>query len=171
MSIRNGMPAADLPVVTWRKSRRSGPQGGNCVEIANLPDGQVAIRNSRHPAGPALVFTPDEWDAFVGGAKDGDFDLLRRRGCPFPDAGQARGGRWSRQDHRPLLPPTTSTPATADLPRRTRRDGAPPASPPPTPRRREASGDGKVEFPVLGPDQEALPFVAVVDVGRLAPVL
>jgi hypothetical protein len=74
MSIRNGMPAADLPAGTWRKSRRSGPQGGNCVEIAQLADGQVAIRNSRHPAGPALVFSPGEWAAFVGGAKDGDFD-------------------------------------------------------------------------------------------------
>ena len=74
MSIRNGMPATDLPAVMWRKSRRSGPQGGNCVEIAQLADGQVAIRNSRHPAGPALVFSPDEWAAFVGGAKDGDFD-------------------------------------------------------------------------------------------------
>ena len=50
MSIRNGMPASELPEVTWRKSRRSGPQGGNCVEIAQLPNGQVAIRNSRHPA-------------------------------------------------------------------------------------------------------------------------
>src|ERR1700721_2302120 len=60
MSIRNGMPAADLPAVTWRKSRRSGPQGGNCVEIAQLTDGQVAVRNSRHPAGPALVFSPDD---------------------------------------------------------------------------------------------------------------
>jgi len=74
MSIRNGMPASDLPAVTWRKSRRSGPQGGNCVEIAYLPDGQVAIRNSRDAAGPALVFTPGEWTAFVGGARDGDFD-------------------------------------------------------------------------------------------------
>jgi hypothetical protein len=33
----------------------------------------VAVRNSRHPAGPALVFTAAEWDAFVGGARDGDF--------------------------------------------------------------------------------------------------
>ncbi len=74
MSVRNGMPAADLPGVTWRKSRRSGPQGGNCVEVARLADGQVAVRNSRHPAGPALVFTAAEWAAFVGGAKDGDFD-------------------------------------------------------------------------------------------------
>jgi hypothetical protein len=68
------MPAAELPEVTWRKSRRSGPQGGNCVEVARLADGQVAVRNSRHYDGPALVFTAAEWIAFVGGARDGDFD-------------------------------------------------------------------------------------------------
>jgi Domain of unknown function (DUF397) len=73
MAIRNGMPAAELTGVSWRKSTRSGPQGGNCVEIGHLPDGRVAVRNSRHPAGPALVFTPAEWDAFIGGAKDGEF--------------------------------------------------------------------------------------------------
>jgi hypothetical protein len=66
MTIRNGMPASELPEVTWRKSRRSGPQGGNCVEVAHLPGGQVAVRNSRHPAGPTLVFTSAEWAAFVG---------------------------------------------------------------------------------------------------------
>ena len=76
MSIRNGMPAADLTEVSWRKSRRSGPQGGNCVEVANLPDGQVAMRNSRHPAGPALVFTAAEWAAFLGGAWDEVLSLL-----------------------------------------------------------------------------------------------
>jgi len=75
MSIRSGMPAAELPAgVTWRKSRRSGPQGGNCVEVAQLPDGRVAVRNSRHPAGPALVFTAAEWGAFVRGAGNGYFD-------------------------------------------------------------------------------------------------
>jgi len=74
MSVRNGMPATELPEVTWHKSRRSGPQGGNCVEVARLADGQVAVRNSRHCDGPALVFTAAEWAAFVGGARDGDFD-------------------------------------------------------------------------------------------------
>lgn len=74
MRIHNGMSASDVPAVTWRKSSRSGPQGGNCVEIARLPDGQIAIRNSRHPAGPALVFTSGEWAAFIGGARDGEFD-------------------------------------------------------------------------------------------------
>jgi Domain of unknown function (DUF397) len=74
MSVRNGMPAAELSEVRWHKSRRSGPQGGNCVEVARLADGQVAVRNSRHLAGPALVFTAAEWAAFVGGARDGEFD-------------------------------------------------------------------------------------------------
>lgn len=73
MTIRNGMPASELDGVEWRKSRRSGPQGGQCVEVAHLPDGQVAVRNSRHPSGPALLFTPSEWDAFVGGVKDAEF--------------------------------------------------------------------------------------------------
>jgi hypothetical protein len=35
----------------------------------------VAVRDSKDPAGPVLVFTAPEWDAFVGGAKDGEFDL------------------------------------------------------------------------------------------------
>jgi hypothetical protein len=43
------------------------------VEVAFLGDGQVAVRNSRHASGPALVFTAAEWDAFVGGARDGEF--------------------------------------------------------------------------------------------------
>jgi hypothetical protein len=74
MAIRNGMQASDLDV-TWRKSSWSGPQGGNCVEFAKLPDGQVAIRNSRHPSGPALVFTPGEWDAFSKAVVGGEFEL------------------------------------------------------------------------------------------------
>lgn len=73
MIIRDGIAASELQGVHWRKSSRSGPQGGNCVEVANLADGQVAVRNSRHPDGPALVFTAAEWDAFIGGAKDGEF--------------------------------------------------------------------------------------------------
>ena len=72
-SIRNGMPASALAGVTWIRSRRSGPTGGNCVELAFLPAGDVALRNSRHPDGPALVFTRPEWDAFLGGAGDGEF--------------------------------------------------------------------------------------------------
>jgi len=72
-SIRNGMRASALADSEWIKSRRSGPTGGNCVEVALLTGGEVALRNSRHPDGPALVFTRPEWEAFLGGAADGDF--------------------------------------------------------------------------------------------------
>ena len=72
-SIRNGINATAIPGASWVKSRRSGPTGGNCVEVAFLPHGEVAMRNSRYPDGPALVFSRAEWDAFLGGAQDGEF--------------------------------------------------------------------------------------------------
>lgn len=71
----SGMPAARLDGVVWRKSHFSNPSG-NCVEVAELPDGRVAMRNSRDPEGPALIYTRCEVDAFVRGAKSGDFDDL-----------------------------------------------------------------------------------------------
>lgn len=64
----------DLRRAVWRKSAHSGAHTDNCVEIAFV-DRAVAVRDSKNPDGPVLIFTPDEWDAFVGGAKDGEFDL------------------------------------------------------------------------------------------------
>ena len=65
----------DLTSAIWRKSSYSGSSGGNCVEIArNLP-GVIAVRDSKNPEGPALVFSPEEWRAFLAGARDGQFDL------------------------------------------------------------------------------------------------
>jgi Domain of unknown function (DUF397) len=58
----------------WIKSSFSGPTGGNCVEVAFLAGGQVAVRNSRHADGPELAFTRAEWDAFLLGARGGEFD-------------------------------------------------------------------------------------------------
>lgn len=64
----------DLDNAVWRKSTRSGPWTDNCVEVAFV-GGAIAVRDSKDAAGPVLVFTPGEWDAFVDGAKDGEFDL------------------------------------------------------------------------------------------------
>jgi len=74
MPVENGIPAGQLEV-TWRKSKASNPSGA-CVEVAMLPDGEVAVRNSRHPSGPALIYTRAEIAAFLAGAKAGEFDDL-----------------------------------------------------------------------------------------------
>ncbi|KJK40274.1 hypothetical protein UK15_08010 [Streptomyces variegatus] len=75
MQYDNGVPADRIMGALWIKSTAS--QGaGNCVEVAELPDGRVAVRNSRHPSGPALVYTRQEMAAFVAGARDGEFDGL-----------------------------------------------------------------------------------------------
>lgn len=70
----NGMPAEELTAV-WQKSRFSNPSG-NCVELANVPGAGIAVRNSRDPQGPALIYTRDEIVAFIEGAKHGEFDEL-----------------------------------------------------------------------------------------------
>jgi len=55
----------------WEVQLRKG-----CVELATLPSGEIAMRNSRFPAGPVLVYTPGEIKAFLAGAKDGEFDQV-----------------------------------------------------------------------------------------------
>jgi hypothetical protein len=75
MPFANGALVADLGELPWRKSLASNPSG-DCVELAPLPGGAVAMRNSRHPAGPALVYTRAELGAFLAGARNGEFDDL-----------------------------------------------------------------------------------------------
>ncbi|WNI31018.1 DUF397 domain-containing protein [Streptomyces sp. ITFR-6] len=77
--VYNGMAATELRGVAWQKSRHSNSQG-SCVEFAKLPDGDVAMRNSRHPDGPALVYTSAEIEALLLGVKDGEFDHLIAEG-------------------------------------------------------------------------------------------
>jgi len=67
------MTAATLADVQWRKSRHSGCLG-NCVEVAALNSDEIAMRNSREPDGPALIFSRGEMAAFLAGAKDGEFE-------------------------------------------------------------------------------------------------
>ncbi|MEQ4300109.1 DUF397 domain-containing protein [Plantactinospora sp. B6F1] len=60
---------ADLTSAQWRKSTRSGSNGGDCVEVAdNLAD-VVAVRDSKDQSGPVLTFSPYTWSAFVAGVK------------------------------------------------------------------------------------------------------
>jgi hypothetical protein len=67
--------SAYVDTVRWRKSLHSNPSG-NCVELAPVPGVGIAVRNSRDPDGPVLLYTPDEISAFLQGAKAGQFDDL-----------------------------------------------------------------------------------------------
>jgi hypothetical protein len=62
----------DLSAAVWVKSTRSNSNG--CVEVAFV-DGQIALRDSKNKDGAVLVFTPREWEAFIGGVTDGQFRL------------------------------------------------------------------------------------------------
>jgi hypothetical protein len=73
----------DLNKAVWRKSSRSN-NTQNCVEVAHLPNGGFAIRDSKQDgAGPILRYTLPEWEAFIAGVKRGEFDSRPRR-CRFP---------------------------------------------------------------------------------------
>lgn len=72
---RSGRPGGDPH---WVKSSLSF-SNGNCVEVANLPGGQVGVRHSKHTEGLVLRFTPDEWQAFLGGVRNGEFDSFGQR--------------------------------------------------------------------------------------------
>ncbi|MCP2259252.1 protein of unknown function (DUF397) [Streptoalloteichus tenebrarius] len=66
--------SATSAVTRWRKSRRSSGNGGECVEVAAV-ENVAAVRDSKNPAGPALVFAPSVFTAFVGAVKEGRLDL------------------------------------------------------------------------------------------------
>ena len=70
-----GMPEPDPH---WVKSSLSFANG-NCVQVARLADGQVGVRHSHHPNGPVLRFTPAEWQAFLAGARNGEFDRIAQQ--------------------------------------------------------------------------------------------
>jgi hypothetical protein len=70
------MTAQHLADAVWRKSSRSNGNGGNnCVEVADLGSA-VAVRDSKDPQGPALVFAPTDFDSFLRSAKVGSFDRV-----------------------------------------------------------------------------------------------
>jgi Domain of unknown function (DUF397) len=71
----NGMYATDLGNVDWRKSARSN-SSGNCVQLAQLDGGQVGVRDSKDPDGPALIFSGAEAAEWIRGLKSGRYDDL-----------------------------------------------------------------------------------------------
>ncbi|MFD2354550.1 DUF397 domain-containing protein [Nonomuraea ferruginea] len=64
----------DLNRATWRKSSRSGPDGGDCVEVAELSGGRRGSATARTPPDQPSSSPPGEWAAFISGVKDGEFD-------------------------------------------------------------------------------------------------
>jgi Domain of unknown function (DUF397) len=80
------LPGGPRSGPVWVKSTLSFANG-NCVEVADLPDGGVGVRNSRDPGGQVLNFTPDEWSAFLGGVRNDEFDRFGRK---LPEAPRAR---------------------------------------------------------------------------------
>jgi hypothetical protein len=75
MQVNNGISADQLVCAQWRKSTASNP-AGSCVEVAVLEADAIAVRNSRFPSGPALIYTRAEIEAFVTGIRNGEFDDL-----------------------------------------------------------------------------------------------
>ena len=75
MHVENGMSADLLVAARWRKSTASNPSG-SCVELAELPGGMIAVRNSRDKSGPALVYPRTELAGFLRDVKNGEFDIL-----------------------------------------------------------------------------------------------
>ncbi|MFE1800428.1 DUF397 domain-containing protein [Streptomyces sp. NPDC059517] len=73
--VHSGVPAGELGTEGWQKPW-SGTNGGSCVEAKRLPDGSVALRQSKDPDGPALVYSRDEMISFLEGAKSGRADFL-----------------------------------------------------------------------------------------------
>lgn len=68
----SGLPSSEFPDdLEWKKAFKSNPSG-NCVEIAAMRDGHMAVRDSKNPAGPVLVFNQTEWDVFKGAMNSGE---------------------------------------------------------------------------------------------------
>jgi hypothetical protein len=77
MGISTLRSTSEVPGFLWVKSSLS-LANGNCVEVASLPGHEIGVRNSRDAQGAMLRFTPDEWHAFLGGVRNGEFDRFGR---------------------------------------------------------------------------------------------
>lgn len=76
-AVRGARRATAGPADTWIKSSYSS-YAGNCVEVTGLACDMIRVRDSKNPRGSILNFTPGEWDAFIGGVRNGEFDRKPR---------------------------------------------------------------------------------------------
>ncbi|WP_405142213.1 DUF397 domain-containing protein [Sphaerisporangium sp. NBC_01403] len=65
----------ELQKAAWRKAAKSGPNQGNCLEVAPLSGGRVGLRDTEAPERAPFVVSAGVWDAFIDGAKKGEFDF------------------------------------------------------------------------------------------------
>jgi hypothetical protein len=71
---RHGVNPEDIAVAAWRKSSASG-FNNSCFEVARLRSDRIGVRDTKDSgSGPVLVFNQNEWQAFLTGAKAGEFD-------------------------------------------------------------------------------------------------
>jgi Domain of unknown function (DUF397) len=73
IGVYSGTPASGIQGVNWRKSLRSNPSG-NCVEFARLDGGAIAVRDSWHRSGPALIYSQTEAAALIARIRRGSLD-------------------------------------------------------------------------------------------------
>ena len=72
----NTPTAPELVGVTWKKSSHSGNNQGQCIEVALATSlARIAVRDSKDPGGPALLFSSAAFAALVGAVSDGEFDV------------------------------------------------------------------------------------------------
>jgi Domain of unknown function (DUF397) len=76
-AVRGARRSGIDPSITWIKSSFS-TYNGNCVEVAGLTSETIRVRDSKNPRGGMLNFTSAEWDAFIGGVRNGEFDRKAR---------------------------------------------------------------------------------------------
>ncbi|MFI9560279.1 DUF397 domain-containing protein [Nonomuraea endophytica] len=75
MTETNNDLATEIATAVWRKAAKSGDNGGNCIEVAPLSKGRVGIRDTEAPDQAPFVVSAAVWDAFLDGAKRGEFDF------------------------------------------------------------------------------------------------
>ncbi|MEV7968530.1 DUF397 domain-containing protein [Sphaerisporangium sp. NPDC088356] len=65
----------ELNTAHWRKASKSGSNGGDCLEVAPLSGGRIGLRDTEAPEKAPFVVSASVWDAFIDGAKKGEFDF------------------------------------------------------------------------------------------------